>query len=84
VDAQFEGQTKAKLGNSEIRTLVDNIVSEKLSAYLEENPAVGRAILEKALTASRAREGGAQSPGKHPAEERAGGYGPSGKTGRLQ
>ena len=55
-DAQFEGQTKAKLGNSAIRTLVNNIVSEKLEIYLEENPAVGRAILDKALTATRARE----------------------------
>ena len=55
-DAQFEGQTKAKLGNSEIRTLVNGLVSEKLEEFLEENPAVGRAILEKALTASRARE----------------------------
>ena len=55
-EAQFEGQTKAKLGNSEIRTLVNAIVSEKLEEFLEENPAVGRAILEKALTASRARE----------------------------
>ncbi|MBR6312752.1 MAG: DNA topoisomerase (ATP-hydrolyzing) subunit B, partial [Oscillospiraceae bacterium] len=55
-EAQFEGQTKTKLGNSEIRTLVDSIVSEKLSVYLEENPAVGRAILEKAMLASRARE----------------------------
>ena len=55
-DAQFEGQTKAKLGNSEIRTLVNAIVSEKLEIYLEENPAVGRAILDKALTANRARE----------------------------
>ena len=55
-DAQFEGQTKAKLGNSEIRTLVNAIVSEKLEIYLEENPAVGRAILDKALTAARARE----------------------------
>ena len=55
-EAQFEGQTKAKLGNSEIRTLVDNIVSEKLEIYLEENPAVGRAILDKALMANRARE----------------------------
>ena len=55
-EAQFEGQTKAKLGNSEIRTLVNAIVSEKLEIYLEENPAVGRAILEKALTANRARE----------------------------
>ena len=55
-EAQFEGQTKAKLGNSEIRTLVNNIVSEKLEIYLEENPAVGRSILEKAMMASRARE----------------------------
>ena len=71
-DAQFEGQTKAKLGNSAIRTLVNNIVSEKLEIYLEENPAVGRAILDKALTANRAREsirrktalGGAAMPDK--------------------
>ena len=55
-EAQFEGQTKAKLGNSEIRTLVNSIVSEKLETYLEENPSVGRAILDKALTANRARE----------------------------
>ena len=55
-EAQFEGQTKAKLGNSEIRTLVNNIVTDKLSEYLEENPAVGRAILDKALMANRARE----------------------------
>lgn len=55
-EAQFEGQTKAKLGNSEIRTLVNAVVSEKLEEYLEENPAVGRAILDKAMTANRARE----------------------------
>ena len=55
-EAQFEGQTKAKLGNSEIRTLVNSIVTEKLTEYLEENPAVGKAILEKALMANRARE----------------------------
>ena len=55
-DAQFEGQTKAKLGNSKIRTLVNNIVSEKLDIFLEENPQVGRMILDKALTANRARE----------------------------
>ncbi len=53
---QFEGQTKAKLGNSEMRTLVDSVVSTKLEQFLEENPAVGKAILEKAMTASRARE----------------------------
>ncbi|MBQ5738862.1 MAG: DNA topoisomerase (ATP-hydrolyzing) subunit B [Oscillospiraceae bacterium] len=55
-EPQFEGQTKAKLGNSEMRTLVNNVVSEKLDIYLEENPGVGKAILEKALMASRARE----------------------------
>ena len=55
-EAQFEGQTKAKLGNSEIRTLVNSVVTEKLTEFLEENPAVGKAILEKALTASKARE----------------------------
>jgi DNA gyrase subunit B len=55
-DAQFEGQTKGKLGNSEMRTLVDNLVSEGLSSYLEENPSISRGILDKALTASRARE----------------------------
>ncbi len=55
-EAQFEGQTKAKLGNSEIRTLVNNIVSDKLEQFLEENPSVGKTILEKALMANRARE----------------------------
>ena len=59
-EAQFEGQTKAKLGNSEIRTLVNAIVSEKLEQFLEENPAVGKAILEKALTAS----GGSATQGR--------------------
>ena len=53
---QFEGQTKAKLGNSEIRTLVDNVVSDRLAQFLEENPAAAKQILDKAQTASRARE----------------------------
>ncbi len=56
MEAQFEGQTKAKLGNSEIRTLVNSVVTKKLNEFLEENPAVGKAILEKAMLASRARE----------------------------
>ena len=56
VDAQFESQTKAKLGNSEIRTLVESMVNEKLAIYLEENAATARIILEKAVSASRARE----------------------------
>ena len=55
-DAQFEGQTKAKLGNASMRTLVDNIVSSGLTEFLEENPAVAKIILEKAMTANRARE----------------------------
>ena len=55
-DAQFEGQTKAKLGNSEMRTLVSAVVSEGLDRYLEEHPAVGKAVIDKAVTASRARE----------------------------
>ena len=55
-EAQFEGQTKGKLGNSEMRTFVYKMVSEKLADYLEENPGVGKAILEKALAAYRARE----------------------------
>ena len=55
-DAQFESQTKAKLGNSEIRTLVDSIVSQKLEEYLEENPSAGKIIIEKAMAANRARE----------------------------
>ncbi len=55
-EAQFEGQTKAKLGNTEIRTLVDNIITNKLRAYLDENPATAKAIFEKAIAASHARE----------------------------
>lgn len=55
-DAQFEGQTKGKLGNTEIRTLVEGMIYEKLMYYFDENPAVARAILDKSLTAARARE----------------------------
>ena len=55
-EAEFEGQTKAKLGNTEIRTLVYNMVCTKLSEFFEENPAVAKAIFEKATQAARARE----------------------------
>ena len=55
-DAQFEGQTKAKLGNASMRTLVDAIVSDKLMQFLDENPVVARTVLDKAMMANRARE----------------------------
>ena len=55
-EAQFEGQTKQKLGNAYIRTLVDNVVSEQLATYFEEHPAVAKAVLDKAMMANRARE----------------------------
>ena len=60
-EAQFEGQTKTKLGNSEARTLVENALNDKFSAFLEENPRVARTIIEKTLTASRAREAARQA-----------------------
>ena len=55
-DAQFEGQTKAKLGNAYIRTLVEQVVNDQLSTYFEEHPATAKIILEKAMMANRARE----------------------------
>ena len=78
-EAQFEGQTKAKLGNTEVRTMVDKLLSEKLAIFLEENPQIARVIFDKALASARAREAarkarenvrrksaleGAQLPGK--------------------
>ncbi len=56
LDPQFEGQTKTKLGNSDIRGFVESIVTEKLTFFMEENPTIAKIILEKALTAARARE----------------------------
>ncbi|NLP18543.1 MAG: DNA topoisomerase (ATP-hydrolyzing) subunit B, partial [Firmicutes bacterium] len=56
VNPQFEGQTKMKLGNTEMRGVVDSVVSEKLSAYLEETPRIAKRIVEKSLRASQARE----------------------------
>lgn len=55
-NAQFEGQTKAKLGNTEVRPLVENLVTDKLSTFFEENPAIARSIIEKSINAARARE----------------------------
>lgn len=56
LEAQFEGQTKTKLGNSEVRGLVESTVSEKLHAFFEENPTIAKIVVDKAMTASRARE----------------------------
>ena len=56
VEPQFEGQTKTKLGNSEVRQLVDSMVADKLAIYFEENPGAARTILDKCLSAARARE----------------------------
>ncbi len=56
LDPQFEGQTKTKLGNSDIRGFVESMVTEKLTFFMEENPTIAKIILEKALTAARARE----------------------------
>lgn len=56
VEPQFEGQTKMKLGNSEVRGMVDALVAEKLSHFLEENPGIARVILERCMSAARARE----------------------------
>ncbi len=55
-DAQFESQTKAKLGNTSVRTLVDKLISDKLEQYLEENPATAKAIFDKVILAAKARE----------------------------
>ncbi len=55
-EPQFEGQTKSKLGNAEIRTMVESVVSDKIGQYLEENPSIARIVMDKCLSASRARE----------------------------
>lgn len=56
MEAQFEGQTKTKLGNSEIRSMVEKMVSDKLSEFLEENPSIAKIVVDKAMTAAKARE----------------------------
>ena len=80
-NAQFESQTKAKLGNSEIRTLVENTVNAKLAEYFEENPTTAKAILDKALAASRAREAARKA---REATRRKGLFGGSSLPGKLR
>ena len=82
-DAQFEGQTKQKLGNSDMRTLVDNVVSDKLEQFLEENPAVARHPRQGNDGEPCAR-GGEKGARIHPPQERAGRRGHAGQAARLQ
>ena len=63
---QFEGQTKTKLGNSEVRSIVESLCNEKLGIYLEQNPAVAKRILSKAVEAARARDAAQKGQGTCP------------------
>ena len=76
-DPQFEGQTKAKLGNVPMRSLVERATNEKLAEWLEEHPAEGRQIVTKSISAARARAGGQLRPRRHPPQVGARGRGPA-------
>ena len=80
-DPQFEGQTKTKLGNSEIRGFVDNATNEHITAFFEENPQQARVIIEKGLRAARAREAARKSQGSYEKKECARQYDTPGQTG---
>ena len=82
-EPEFEGQTKTKLGNTEVRGIVDNLVGEALSQFLEFNPSVIGLILEKAIQAFNAAEA-ARGSRTGAAQERSGEFNPARKTGRLQ
>ena len=82
-DAQFESQTKAKLGNSDVRTLVSGIVSDKLDEYFEEHPAETKVILEKTHLRGGRPRGGAQGAREHAAQGRARLHDPARQAGRL-
>ena len=83
MNPQFEGQTKMKLGNSEIKGIVESIVNDTLGTYFEENPSVARKIVEKALQAARATR--SSTKGKRAYEKKGGarGFRSSGQTCRL-
>jgi DNA gyrase subunit B len=80
---QFEGQTKAKLGNSEVKGIVEAAVNDALGTYFEENPPVARKIIGKAIDAARAPRGGQESQGPHSPEERLGRRVVARQAGRL-
>ena len=80
---QFEGQTKGKLGNVSIRSLVEKAMNDKLAEWMEENPKEAGQVVQKALLAQRAAYGCASSPRPHPAQECPGRGGPSRQARRL-
>jgi len=82
-EPQFEGQTKTKLGNSETRSAVEMLVGEKLTDFLEENPAIGKKIIEKCSRAAEAREAARKARDLTRRKKRIGYYAPSRKAGRL-
>ena len=80
-DPQFEGQTKQKLGNSEARGAVDSVVSEQLTYFLEQNPAVAKTICEKSILAQRAREAARKARELTRSKNSSGGHVPARKAG---
>ena len=80
---QFEGQTKTKLGNTEVKGIVEAIVNDRLGAFLEENPAVAKRIIAKAVDAALRARGGAQGARSGPPQGRARQHGAAGQAGRL-
>jgi DNA gyrase subunit B len=82
-EPQFEGQTKGKLGNSEVKGLVETIVNEQLMAYLDENPGVGKVVVGKALDSVAGARGRPQGAGAGPPQERVRRRRPAGQARRL-
>ena len=67
-DPQFEGQTKQKLGNTEVEGIVQTLVNEKLKDYLEENPNIAKRVIQKSIQAAQARDAASKGTGSHPPE----------------
>ena len=83
MEPQFEGQTKTKLGNSEVRGAVETAVNEQLAIFLDENPKAAKSIIEKAVSGGPGPGGGTEGPGPGAEEERTGERGSSREAGRL-